>query len=252
MSIDDIEDVTLLYGVPKSPKQKALKLNPIYGLLPTRAVRNPITRSGTSQKVVLPYRVAATGFQTEIGLCDSVAEAAVGEEALISPDVYDVEFQAVTFPYRHPEGLIQYHTIDLRITYHNGLRRMVFVRYGESLSHASTMAEIEAIYEAIPHGEADEFVVVNADTYSRARRDNLSRMHRLVAFQPDPESDLIVEKVVSNLKSLWLMSDLAKHIDLPKRRVWQSCLRLIAAGVLGADMDAVICHHSRIWRTEEC
>ncbi|MFT5651404.1 MAG: hypothetical protein ACJAWC_002755 [Yoonia sp.] len=133
MSIDQIEDVELLYGVPKSREQKALKLNPIYGLLPPRAVRNPITRSGTCQKVVLPYKVAATGFQTEIGLCDSLAEVAVGEEALISPDVYDVEFQAVTFPYRHPKGSIPDHTIDLRITYHNGLRRMVFVRYGETL-----------------------------------------------------------------------------------------------------------------------
>jgi hypothetical protein len=252
MSIDQIEDVELLYGIPKQPRQKAVTLKPIYGLLPSRAVRNPITTSATSQKVVLPYKTAATGHQIEIGLCESLAEAAVGEEAIISTDVYDVEFQPITFPYEYPAGRKRNHTMDLRITYHDGTRRMVFVRNEMSLSKPWTWEEIDAIHEAIPNCEAEEFVVVNADAYSRARRDNLNRMHRLVAFQPDPESDLIVEKVATNLKSLWLMSDLAKHLDLPKWRVWQSCQRLIAAGVLGADMDAVICHHSRIWRIEAC
>ena len=101
-----------------------------------------------------------------------------------------------------------------------------------------------------PHQEAHEFVQVEANAYSRPRRDNLRRMHRLVAFEPDPVSDQLVEGVIHDLKTLWRMTDLIPHIGLQPKRIFQSCLRLIAAKKLGANLDAVICQHSHLWRVE--
>lgn len=252
MSLDDIDDVETLYGIKKLPRQTKITLREIHGILPSRAVRNPIRASATSQTSTFVYKVAATGCKEEIGLAESLAEVAVGEELLLSPEIYDVEFQPLTFGYEYPKGRTQPHTIDIRLTTISGRRVLVFVRYEESLLKPYVWEEIEAIRAAYPRTEADDFIVINANDYTRPRRENLRRMHRLVMFQPDDLADEMVFEAVQELKTLWLMKDLCKAMKLSKARVFQSCLRLIARGRLGANMDAVICHHSRIWRTETC
>ncbi len=196
------------------------------------------------------YKTEANGWRPRVGLVESGAELAIAEDALASPGVYDVEFQPVCFPYRHPSGRKATHTIDLRITFRSGLKRFVFVRNATSLEKPWVQEEIDAIEEAVPPHEAHEFMVMDGDAYLRPRRENLRRMHRLVAFEPDPASDRLVEAAIHDLKTLWRMSDLIPHIDLLPRQIFQSCLRLIAAQKLGANLDAVICHHSRIWRIE--
>ncbi|MFV0490838.1 MAG: hypothetical protein ACK5M4_03375 [Pseudorhodobacter sp.] len=244
----EIDHDTWNYGQPK--RRSAGKISPpeIHGVLPFSGVRNPITVSSTSHKVSLTYRTEANGWQPRIGLADSGAEASAAEKALITPGIYDVEFQPVRFPYRHPSDRTAWHTIDLRITFRSGRRRFIFVRNRQSLEKPWTQAEIDAIAQAVPHQEAHEFAVVDADAWSRPHRDNLRRMHRLVAFEPDPVADEIVEIAIHDLKTLWRMSDLIPHVDLQPKRIFRSCLRLIAAQKLGANLDAVISHHSRIWR----
>ena len=182
---------------------------------------------------------------------ESGAELAVAEDVLTTPDIHDVEFQPERFSYRHPSGRTAWHTIDLRITFRSGRRRFVFVRNRDSLQKPWVQEEIDAIADAVPDHEAHDFVQVEGDGYSRPHRESLRRMHRLVAFEPDPISDRLVEAAIHDLKTLWRMSDLARHIDLQLSRIFASCLRLIAAKKLGANMDAVICQHSRIWRIEE-
>ncbi len=136
----------------------------------------------------------------------------------------------------------------MRLTTISGKRVFIFVRYEESLEDDLTWDEIKAIKAAYPRSEANDFFVINADDYTRARRDNLRRMHRLVAFQPDPLADELVFEAVQSLNALWLMKDICKAMTLSKARIFQACNRLIARGRLGANMDAVICHHSRVWK----
>lgn len=252
MSIDDIEDYETLYGIKKRPRQSVIEPSEIYGILPRRAVRNPISTSSSSQKVTFIYKTPATGFQDEVGLAESLAELAAGNEVLLSQETYDVEFQALTFDYEYPAGRRKSHTIDLRVSKFSGVRFLLFVRNEKSLLKPYVWDEIEAIRAAYPRSEADDFLVINANDYTRARRQNLNLMRKLFMYQPDRLADEMVFETVQKLKALWLMKDICKASKLSKSRIFQSCLRLISQGRLGADMDAVICHHSHIWKIQPC
>ena len=236
------------YPLPKIRSAGKITVGDIHGVLPFSGVRNPITASSVSQKIMMNYRTAANDWMPRLGAAESLAEAAVAEEALITPGVYDVEFQPVQFDYEYPAGSRRSHTIDLRFTFDCGLKRFVFVRNRSSLVKPWVQEEIDAICAAVPPQEAHEFITVDGDSYSRAHRENLRRMHRLVSFQPNPRADGIVFEAASRLKTLWRMSDLHDVIDLPRREIFQSCIRLIAQKKLGADLNGVICQQSRIWR----
>lgn len=247
----EIDHDTWIYGQPRLRSAGKITLPEIHGVPPFAGVRNPTAVSSTSHKVSLTYRTEANSWQPRVGLVESGAELTVAEEALTTPGVLDVELQPVRFPYRHPSGRTAWHTIDLRITLRSGLRRFIFVRNRDSLQKPWVLDEIDAIADAVHNEEAHEFLVVNGDAYSRPWRENLRRMHRLVCFELDPVSDRLVEAAIHDLKTLWRMSDLTQNIDLQPSRIFRSCLRLIAAKKLGANMDAVICQQSRIWRVEE-
>jgi len=242
----ELDHDTWQYGLPKLRSAGKVTFKDIHGVLPYTGVRNPITTSSVSHKMALTYRTAANDWQPKIGAAESGAEAAVAMEALVSPYVYDVEFQPTSFSYIHPNGQQKTHTIDLRITYKNGLNRFVFVRNASSLKKPDVHDEIDAIHAAVPEEEAHEFIVVDGDAYSRPRRDNLCRMHHLVHFQTDPKSDEIVAGVMERLGEVWHMSDLFGKMSLAKWQIFQSVMRLIATGLLDADQDSVICEHSRI------
>lgn len=245
-----IDHDTWAYDLPKIRSAGKIKLGPIHGLLPFSGVRNPISVSNTSQKVMLPYKTLANNWLPKIGAAESAAEAAVAEEALVSPDIYDVEFQPVEFPYEYPPGRRRRHTIDLRFTFKSGLKRFVFVRNRSSLEKPQTQEEIEAIKAATPSTEAHEFAVVDADAYSRPRRENLRRMHWAVCFEPDPVADDVVTNALKSISNLWRVSDIDKSTNLSNPRVFDTCLRMFARGQLGANLDNVICRHSRIWKIE--
>jgi hypothetical protein len=244
----EIDHDTWAYGLPKLRSAGKINLGSVPFILPFDGVRNPISVSSVSQKVMLPYRTLANGNRPKVGAAESAAEAAVAEEALVSPEIFDVEFQPEEFDYEFPAGCRRTHTIDLRFTFKSGLKRFVFVRNRDSLIKPSTLDEIEAIKFAVPAQSAHQFIVVDADEYSRPRRDNLRRMHHVVCFDPDPIADQFVGEAIDRLSTLWRISDLSKVVAISRPRIFDSCLRLLAKGLLQADLNAVICQHSRIWR----
>lgn len=244
---DVIDHEATQYSLPKLRSAGKVKFGDIHGVLPFAGLRNPITASSTSYKVSFQYKTAANNWMPRLGLVESGAELAVAEEMLISPKLYDLEFQPISIRFRHPDGSMRTHYPDLRQTLKSGRRRLIFVRNASSLKKQITKEEIAAIVAATPKGEAHEFAVVNADSYTRPRRENLRRMHRLLAFQPDPEADDIVYGAVKGCRTLWTLSSLFPFAALSHARIFQSALRLIALGRLCANMDAVISHHSRIW-----
>ncbi len=129
----DIEHDEWAYHLPKLRAASKVEVGGIHGVLPFSGVRNPITASSVSQKVMLTYRTAANDWMPRVGAAESLAEAAVAEEALVSPSIHDVEFQPVKFDYEYPSGSRRSHTIDLRLTFWSGLKRFVFVRNRSSL-----------------------------------------------------------------------------------------------------------------------
>ena len=245
-----IDHDTWPYGLPKLRSAAKINFGKIEGVLPFEGKRNPTAVSSVSHKAAFQYKTAANNWKLRLGFAESGAELAVAEEILVSPNLWDLEFQPVTIPYTDPNGVRREHTIDLRQTFLSGRQRLVFVRNRNSLKKPFVQAEIECIRASATREFGHQFIVVDGDSYSKARRDNLRRMHRLIAFQPDQVADDLVEEAVARLTTLWKMSDLTRAMDLEPSRVFQSCLRLIARKKLGADMNAVISHDARIWRVQ--
>lgn len=245
-----IDHDTWLHGLPKLRAAAKINFGTIEGVLPFEGKRNPTAVSSTSYKAAFQYKTAANKWKPRLGLAESGAELAVAEEILVSSNLWDLEFQPVTIPYTDPNGVRRNHTIDLRQTFLSGRQRLIFVRNRSSLEKPFVQAEIECIRFAARREFGHQLIVVDGDSYTKARRDNLRRMHRLIAFQPDQIADDLVEEAVARLTTLWRMSDLTRVMDLEPSRVFQSCLRLIARKKLGADMNGVISHNSRIWRVQ--
>ena len=244
MSYDVIDHDTFACSPPKLVKAPTIKLDDIHGVLPFDGVRNPGFRSSTSHRVWLTYKTAANDWKPKVGICESAAEAAVSMEALIAPDTYDVRFQPLTVNFRF-DGKAREYTHDLLITLRNGHRRLVFVRNEASLEKPRTWREIVAIGQATPPTAANDMIVVNAADYSRQRRENLFRMHEFMQ-QIDQEADDLALAAIVTMKSMWQMKDIFPYVDLPQRRVFRACYRLIARKKLIANLDHVIHETSRV------
>lgn len=233
------------YSLKKLPKAPKIQLGDIYGVLPFDGMRNPGARSSVAHRVWLTYRTAANDWKPKVGICESAAEEACSYEALISGETYDVRFQPLTVVFKDEDGKWREYTHDLSVTSTNGHRRLIFVRNEWSLSKPKTWRDINAIVAATPCGSADDLVVANANRYSRQRRENLFRMHQFV-FENDDEADEVVYWTARKLKTLWFMQDLFPHVSLPQHRAFRACYRLIARKKLVANLDHVICEHSRV------
>lgn len=233
------------YRIPRLPKDSKIKVGEIYGVLPYDGQRDPSARSSWAQKVFFAYKTAANDWKPKLAKTESAAEAAVAIQALMAPDIYDVGFQPLTISYENENGKNTSYTHDLMLTFRNGHRRLVFVRYETSLRKPTTQRAIQAIAAATRRGAADDMIVVNANDYTRQRRDNLFRMFKIHAA-PDPDADAIVLRTMRLHRSIYLMKDLFPLAGIDQRRVFQACYRLIAARKLFADLDHVIWEHSRI------
>ncbi len=143
------------------------------------------------------------------------------------------------------DGKNRKYTHDLLVSYKCGSRQLIFVRNEESLKKPKTQREIDAICEATAPGAADTLLVVNASVYTRQRRENLFRMHYLLQ-ESDPEADELVLKAAESLKTLWQMKDIFAEVDLPQRRAFRSCYRLVARKKLLANLDHVLLETSRV------
>ena len=240
-----IDHDTWNYGPKKLPRASEVSLSDLAGLLPFDGVRNPSSRSSSSHKVFIPYRTPANDWVPKIGIAESGAEAAVGIDSLISPNIFDVAFQPLTVEFPDEDGVMRKYTRDLLITLRSGYRRMIFVRNESSLKKPRTQRQIRAIAAATPKSVCDDMIVVNANDYTRQRRENLMRMHHFV-FNPDDEADAALLETARLLKSFFYMKDLFPHAPVSTPRAFASCYRLIARGALRANLDHVLWENSRV------
>lgn len=240
-----IDHDTWNLSAKRLPRASAIKLGHLHGILPFDGKRNPSSRSNTSQKVFFTYRTPANDFVPKIGIAESAAEAAVGIEAVISPFVMDVAFQPLAVSFRDERGATRSYTHDLLIKFRNGHNRLVFVRNGHSLKKPRTQQEIAAIAAATPKGAADDMIIVNANDYSRQRRDNLMRLHYFVG-NPDEEADQEIAHIVKSGKHFYFMKDLFPYVSVAQSRAFAACHRLIAKKELFANLDNVLWENSRI------
>jgi hypothetical protein len=234
----------------KTKKRPALKVPAPFGVRPFKGARNPQTRSNSAHRVSFAIATPATSYVRQIYHFESEGEFSVALEAIIDPDLHALEVQLPTirYPWAHNKRGYRDHNFDFRLTFNDGYRRAVYVKNGTGLKSRKTQAEIDAISSCVNEDFADDMIVVNADHYTRAYRDNLRRFWYLV--QDDrPEDDAVV-KAAALSTNYWLLSDLISQCSIPPADAWQASMRLIARGVLGANLYSVITHHSRIWLPE--
>lgn len=236
---------TWVETIERVERQPPLRVGPIHGVLPFDGARNPLSRSNSAQRVLMTCATPATKGKRKAMFFESAAEHAVALEALLSGQLYDLEVQLPPISYMSPHGRKREHYFDLRLTYHDGYRVAIFVRNDRSLKKADTWAEIDAIFAAMPTSFANEAIVVNANHYCRARRDNLRRLYEM-SLHPDPETDARLLDCAAHC-SFYFASDLIAQASLPGSLGMAGVLRLIGRGALGADLNAVITDHSRIW-----
>ncbi len=244
MTQDVTDHDTWNYSPPKTLKAPNIKLGDIHGVLPFDGVRNPGARSATSHKFWFLYQTPANDLKPKVAICESAAEAAVALDALITPNVHDVSFQPLTVHYQL-DGKRRQYTHDLLITFNNGYRRLLFVRNDASLKKPKTQREIRAIEEMTPRNAANDLKVVNALDFPRQKRENLFRMHAFLQ-DPDPEADDLVLATARSLIELWQMKDLFPHVDLPQKRIFRACYRLVARRQMLADLNNVFLETSRV------
>jgi hypothetical protein len=233
------------YGILKLAGVSRIKLENVPNLIPFDGKRNPSGRSTTSNKVFFPYCTAANDWHPKIGMAESAAEAAVGLQAVMSKATYDVEFQPLTVQYEDEHGDPRPHTYDLRLTFNTGHRRLVFVRYEESLKLPVTARDIKAIIAGTPRNAADDVMIVNASDYTRQRRDNIMRMYYFES-QPDDEADEVVLQVARMGRTFYYMKDLFSQAPISQPRAFAACHRLVGRGMLRANLDNVLWEHSHL------
>jgi hypothetical protein len=229
----------------KLPKMDAIELGDIHGVLPFDGVRNPSSRSNTSHKVFIPYRTAANDWVPKVGIAESTAEATVAVQLLMRPDVYDLHFQPLLVHFKDETGKLVPYWHDMLVTFRSGHQRLLFVRFEESLLKPRTFRDIQAITAATPKGAADDMIVVNANDYTRQRRENLFRMYHWMSVKDD-EADDIVWETARKLRTLYYMKDLFPHVPIPQSRAFQACYRLVARGRIHANLDHVLWEYSQI------
>ena len=247
--VDHVEMVkdgdTWHHAPQKLPKMDPIELGDIHGVLPFDGVRNPSGRSNTSHKLFIPYRTAANDWVPKVGKVESAGEAAVAVQALMCRDTYDLHFQPLEVTFIDEAGATRRYTHDILVTFRSGHRRLVFVRNEASLKKPRTVREIKAIIAATPGDAADDLIVVNANDYTRQRRENLFRMYHWMSVRDDEADDIVLE-TARKLRTLYFMKDLFPHVPISQPRAFQACYRLVARGLIQANLDHVLWEHSKI------
>ena len=234
---------------PRLERQPALEVHPIHGVLPFTGSRNPLTRSNTARRVSMTFSTPHLNGVQKVFLFESELESAVALEVMLSPDFYHLEVQLPPIFYSTHKDKPPQHYFDLRVTFRDGHRRLLFVRDGESLRHQNTANDIAAIYAAIPAHLGDSLVVASGEHYSRARRDNLHKIWDL-SQDVDLKADLYVLEA-ARTRTYRLAKDLVSVCrDLPRSVAMHSIYRLIGQNLLTANWDATINKYSRVWPTK--
>lgn len=226
-------------------RQPALVVAPIHGVLPYAGDRNPLTRSDSVKRVSAAIATPMTGGIRQVYHFDGESEYAVALDALRSPDLFGLEVQLSPLSYYcRRKRKLRTHRFDLRLTFRDGFRRVIFVRNAASLAKPETQTEIDDIFAAVTEDFADDAMVVCADHYTRAYRDNLRRIWEYLQVKYD-DADRLVEDAARNT-CYWYLSDLIKNCDMGEWRCYQAAMRLIGLNVLWTDMHGVIDYPSRV------
>lgn len=238
-------------------RKPVLEIGPIPGVLPFTGKHNPLSRSHVSYKSGLIIRTAADNYAPRVALNDSEAEEALKIDALLQPNVYDVECQPVRiFLPRKPDSKHRRsHTYDVRVTLLDPetgelWRKLIYVRNKVSLRSPKSVPRIAEIVRHTPATLCDEIVVVSDAQYSRNYRDNNRRI-RLCHISPSPDADQAVMELVNATKGSTRIENIVAQSGLQEAMAWQAIMRMIGAGKIGAERDAVIDYPSEIWSVAE-
>lgn len=161
------------------------------------------------------------------------------------PDRYDLHFQPLTVNSTDEAGKERPYTHDILSTFWSGHRRLVFVRIEESVTKPRIVRDIQAIIAATSKNAADDLIVVNANDYTRQRRENLFRMHHWTSVKDD-EADTIVWEAARKVRAIYFMKDLFPRVPISQKRAFQACYRLVARGLIHANLDHVLWEYSQI------
>lgn len=235
------------YSPVKTRKAPRIKLENMRGILPYDGVRNPSARSNSAHRVHFTYKTEANNWSPKYGICESSAEFAVALEVLLNPDVYDIKFQPCSVDFIcQVTGKRRTYTHDILVVMRTGYRILLFVRNADSLQKESTWAQINQIEsETMRLKLAHKMEVVDANAYSRQRRENLLRLWTINELE-DPAADVQVLDVMRSTPVFW-MKDIFPHVTVEASRVFEAVYRLVARGRLCADLDKVLWEHSKVW-----
>lgn len=233
-------------GKPRKKKRDStLKFTPKDGLLIDKGARNASGMSASSYRVMMPVYLMVNKGVPKLVVAESAAEFGVVLEALMDPDLYNLECQPLTVHWRDEHGQKRRHTWDIRLTFRDGRRRLVYVKGARRLRDSATRDLLQEIVRHTPPQAANDYIVVNADQYHQIRVRNLNRMY-LAYREPDPIADEKVLEAALRLPKLWRLKELCTAAPLPMGVAMNACFRLIAAKKLAVNLDHILCEYSTV------
>ncbi|WP_133240375.1 hypothetical protein [Pararhodobacter oceanensis] len=232
----------------KRKRKAAIQIGPIPGVIPFDGLRNPLSRSDKAYKSGMLIRTKANGFMPSVALNDSEAEEAVKIEALLQPNVYDVKCQPYKVKLPGEKTRAKSHCFDVGIRLECGTYKLVYVRGEVSLQSRTTNTEIAEIVRRTPKDAADEIVVISDLSFSRVYRDNNRRI-MMCHLMPDADADQAVVELTRHAAKRVRLENIVHESGLPESTAWQAIMRMIGAGRIGTERDAVIDYPSYIWST---
>ena len=230
----------------KRKRKQKIHIAAIDGVLPYGGLHNPLSRSDTSYKSGMLLKTRANGDVPIVVLNDSDAEEAVKIEAVLQKNVYDVHCQPVKIKLPGGKGEPKSHIFDVGIEYICGRRKLIFVRGQISLNSSTTKIRIATIVRYTPKDAADEIVVVSDASFSRVYRDNNRRI-LMCQQMPNADADEGVVGLIDHAPVGTRIEHIVEQSGLPEAVAYQAIMRMIGAGRIGAERDAVIDYPSQIW-----
>jgi hypothetical protein len=236
----------------KAKRKARIVLGEIDGVIGWGRRRNPLSRSNQSYKSGMIIRTKLNDMNPSLALNDSEIEEAFKIDALLQPDVVGIECQPVTIPLPKlsERGQDRSHTFDVRITLENGKVYLVYVKSERSLQTRSSVPTVAEIVAHTPANLCDRITIISDVSFSRNYRDNNRRI-LMCHLVPDPDADALICGLVDKLSTPLRIKTLVEKSGLKKRQAWSAILRMIGAGRIGAERDAVIAYPSLIWRPEQ-
>lgn len=230
-------------------RKPRIKIGEIEGVIGWGNRRNPLSRSNRSYKSGMTLSTSMFEFQPSLILNDSEIEEAFKIDAFLQPHVVGIECQPLTIPLpsRTAKGRGRSHTFDVRITLQDGKVYLVYVKAQTSLRSSSSVPTIAEIIKHTPRDACHRVTVVSDAVFSRNYRDNNRRI-LMCHEMPDPEADQRIRDLIDAENAPLRLSTLIYKSGLIKAQAWCATMRMIGAGHVGTERDAVIDYPSVIWR----